>query len=258
MSFYSTMLLSFCFGAFCLGLSPLVIELNKNFASLRDTIDSNSATQVIYNLNELNTSLSPIYLYINSPGGDVMAGMEIINYMKGLQAQNRKINCIAFNAMSMAFVIFQYCSERYILHSSTLMQHQMSLSGISGKLYDINSRMTYYNTIEKELNAHQADRLKISSEAFIGKIQHDWWLHTQDILSQNGADKIVTIKCTFENYFENVTVSTLFGDITMVYSACPIISQPLKVLFSQLYPLDQRSEFLKNRSEKLNLKLKTS
>ena len=134
-----------------------LIELKKdNFVSLRDEITTESSSQLLYKLNSLNTT--PIYIYINSPGGEVIAGLEVINYIKSLQERNIEINCICHNAMSMAFAIFQYCSNRYILYASTLMQHQMSIQ-VKGKLYDINSRMKYYNMIENEINLHQASRL---------------------------------------------------------------------------------------------------
>ena len=231
-----------------LGLTTgLNIALDKNFANLRNEITSESASQVIYTLNGLNSSLPVIYLYLNSPGGDVMAGLEVINYIKSVQAQKRKVNCIAYNAMSMAFVIFQYCSETFILPSSTLMQHQMALSGIKGKLYDINSRLAYYNQVEQELNGYQAERLKMTSDEFRLKIQHDWWLYSGDIISQNGADKMVTMSCSFTNFEENVTISTFFGDVNIVYSACPLISQPLKISFSNLFPVDQRKDWMKSQ-----------
>lgn len=218
------------------------IELTKdNFVSLREAIDNDVSSVLLYRLSLLNTT--NVYLYINSPGGEVMAGLEIVNYMKSMQAQNKEINCICHNAMSMAFVIFQYCSNRYILYSSTLMQHQMSI-GIRGKLYDINSRLKYYNTIENELNLYQATRMKINVSDFIRNIQDDWWLYSSDIIKNNGADEIVSISCSFQNYQETVKVSTLFGEIKIIYSACPIVNYPIDIIFPSLYNDTDKLNFI--------------
>jgi ATP-dependent Clp protease protease subunit len=222
-----------------------LIELKKdNFVSLREMINQDSSSKLLSKLNSIETKHNTIYLYINSPGGDVMAGLEIINYIKSLQKRNKEIICIAHNAMSMAFVIFQYCSKRYILYSSTLMQYQMSL-GVKGKLYDINSRMSYLNSLELKINQDQATRLNMSLPNFTRLIQNDWWMYAEDILLNNAADKIVSIFCSFDNFDEITTVNTLFGEITIKYSACPLINYPLHINFPTLnFSEDKKSEFM--------------
>ena len=88
-------------------IEPELIEFKKdNFVSLRETINQDSSSRLLSKLNLIETKHNTIYLYINSPGGDVMAGLEIINYIKSLQRRDKQIICIAHNAMSMAFVIF--------------------------------------------------------------------------------------------------------------------------------------------------------
>ena len=226
-------------------IEPELIEFKKdNFVSLRETINQDSSSRLLSKLNLIETKHNTIYLYINSPGGDVMAGLEIVNYIKSLQTREKQVICIAHNAMSMAFVIFQYCSQRYILYSSTLMQHQMSL-GVKGKLYDINSRMSYFNSLELKINQDQATRLNMTLADFTHLIQNDWWLYAEDILLNKAADKIVSIFCSFDNFEETITTTTLFGDVTIKYSACPIINYPLQISFPTLnFSEDKKSEFM--------------
>lgn len=226
-------------------IGPELIEFKKdNFVSLRETINQDTSSRLLTKLNLIETKHNTIYLYLNSPGGDVMAGLEIINYIKSLQSRDKQIICIAHNAMSMAFVIFQYCSKRYILYSSTLMQHQMAL-GVKGKLYDINSRMSYLNSLELKINQDQATRLNISLDKFTKLIQNDWWMYSEDILLNNAADKIVSIFCSFDNFDETTTINTLFGDVAIKYSACPIINYPIHISFPTLnFSEDKKSEFM--------------
>lgn len=104
-------------------LTALSIALKKdNFVSLREAIDEGVSSRLLAKLSLIEEKHDTIYLYINSPGGEVTAGLEIVNYIKSLQERSKQVICIAHNAMSMAFVIFQYCSQRYILYSSTLMR----------------------------------------------------------------------------------------------------------------------------------------
>ena len=245
------MLLVICFLA--IPAKPELIELKKdNFVSLRETINQDSSSRLLSKLNSIENKHNVIYLYINSPGGSVIAGLEIINYIKSLQSQEKKIICIAHNAISMAFVIFQYCSERYILYSSTLMQHQMSL-GVKGKLYDINSRMSYLNSLETNINQHQATRLNLSLDNFTRLIQNDWWLYSEDILLNNAADKIVSLFCSFDNFEETTKTTTLFGDITVTYSACPMINYPLRIMFPTLnFSEEKKNEFMETHINFMN------
>jgi ATP-dependent Clp protease protease subunit len=211
-----------------------IIELKKdNFISLREPISQDSTARLLAKLNTIESKHDTLYLYINSPGGDVLAGLDIINYIKSLQQRNKKVVCIAHNAISMAFVVFQYCSLRYILYSSTLMQHQMYL-GLKGKLQEINSRMSYLNVLEAKLNKDQALRLNMSLPEFTQIIQNDWWLYGDSILDNKAADEIITFFCAFENYEETVLVNTLFGDVTIKYSACPLINYPVDIKFPAL------------------------
>jgi len=232
---------------FCLvvPVKPDLIEFKKdNFISLRETITPDSSSRLLAKLNTIENKHNTLYLYINSPGGSVMAGLEIINYIKSLQRREKQVICIAHNAMSMAFAIFQYCTERYILYSSSLMQHQMSL-GVSGKLYDINSRMVYLNRLEEKINQDQAERLKLSVANFTRLIQNDWWMYAEDILLNNAADKMVSIFCSFDNFEETVTIHSLFGEITVKYSACPSINYPIQVSFPTLnFSEEKKTEFM--------------
>lgn len=230
-----------------------LIEFKKdNFVSLRETITQYSSSKLLSNLNKIETKHDTLYIYINSPGGDVMAGLEVINYIKGLQERNKEVICIAHHAMSMAFVIFQYCSQRYILYCSTLMQHQMSLS-VNGKLYDINSRMSYLNTVETQLNLDQANRMNMTTRHFTYLIQNDWWLYSNDIITNNAADKVISISCLFENYEDTIVVNTIFGTVRIVYSACPTINYPLNIIFPSInLSEEEKNDFMKEHIHFMN------
>lgn len=197
------------------------IELSdNNFASLRGEINSITNNNVIKRLMEISPHNNKLYIFIHSEGGDVLAGLQLMNYMKTLQLQGKEIICISSTAISMAFVIMQQCSKRYVLPYSILMQHQMSLNnGISGELHKINSQTAHINSIEKELNTLQAERIGISVEEFTKMILNEWWLTSAESIENNIADEIVSFTCNFPFQIETIN--------NLEYSKCPIIATPL-------------------------------
>lgn len=69
-------------------------------------------------------SRADIDILIDSPGGSVTAGQEIINLINAVKGKKRKVNCYVLNvAASMAFQIFTQCLSRYALPGSYLLWH---------------------------------------------------------------------------------------------------------------------------------------
>lgn len=181
---YTNYFLFFCIMA-CIPLSKTkntdktIIHLtNDNFVSLRGPVTSQSIAELTSNL--LDKTDNERYIYINTNGGNVDAGMHLINVIQDLQNNNINVNCIADTAISMGFVIFQSCSKRYVLSYSTLMQHQMSLGGMKGKLLELNSYMNHVNKMEDIINKMQANRINITQKDFEEKINNDWWLTSKE------------------------------------------------------------------------------
>ena len=216
--------LLFLFIIICLSYSihGLTIKLKyNNFVSIRDTIDEDSVDYFLTKILDIESDI--IYIYINSNGGSVDNGMRIINYITTMKENNKEIICIAERAMSMSFVIFQYCSKRYITPTSILMQHQMSLS-TEGDLYNVNSRMRMMNKIEVELNKYQAMKLNMSEEKFIDLIHDDLWLFGSESIKINAADDIVNVICDFRNTYEYIRTSKY----KMKILKCPLVIGPIE------------------------------
>lgn len=77
---------------------PLIKIDKENMLVLRGQVTSQSASKII---NEMLTLKSKeMYLYIDSPGGSVLAGLEIVQVMESLQQAGVKIYTIAANAAS--------------------------------------------------------------------------------------------------------------------------------------------------------------
>ena len=156
------------------------------------------------------------------------------------------IYCIGDVAISMAFVIFQECPVRYIQKSSILMQHQMSF-GTEGPIENVKSYVEFINSIKDQAENRQAKRLQISNVLFERKILTDWWLFGENILKNKAADdEIITVSCIKELLQSDYTEThlTLFGNIKIKYSNCPLIRNPLEISFDNIKNIDNMREIL--------------
>lgn len=108
------------------------INFNKDrLIEIIDVIDEETFIRVpglIYQMSQ--TSKEPIYMMINSPGGEVVAGATVIDAMTTAQSTGIKFICgSGVMAASMAFSILAHCDERYTLKNTKLLFHPISMTG---------------------------------------------------------------------------------------------------------------------------------
>lgn len=179
--------------------SQEIITFKKNnFISINDIINDDNVNIWIRDLSKINTD--SIYIYIDSSGGSVSAGLQFIEIINWYIEQGKKINCIAKSAYSMAFVILQQCTNRYIMSSSIVMQHQISLSGLKGSLNNLVNYIDMIKEIGNNLDNKIALRLNLTVDEYKSKINNDWWLYGKSIIEANVADTIVIVGCDQELY----------------------------------------------------------
>jgi ATP-dependent protease ClpP protease subunit len=207
--------------------NTLITLDDTNSVVIRGTITDDVADEFIKTI----TLSTPKYVYIQSNGGSVMAGNRMVTQMK-----NKNLTCIAERAYSMAFVILQACKERYILPTSTVMQHQTSMSGIRGDLYAITNYLEMIHSIDRYLTKLQAERIGITNDEFNALTSVEWWLFGDDIIENNVADEIVDVECTQELVKKetHVTVRGFFGDVEITYSGCPLIKEPTDIEYKNI------------------------
>jgi ATP-dependent Clp protease protease subunit len=102
-------------------------------------------------------SKAPIQMYINSPGGDISAGMAIIDTMNFIKPEIETI-CIGMAASMGAVILSQGAKgKRMALPNSEVMIHQ-PLSGVEGQASDIVIRAEHIVKSKNKLYKMMADR----------------------------------------------------------------------------------------------------
>lgn len=107
------------------GLSKVVTVDPDRTIRVTGVIDSSTIQtgNKILRLSD-NDPDEPIYLIINSGGGSVLAGTQIITMMRIAQNRGTRIVCIVpMVAASMAFQILAECDTRYTFRYSLLLWH---------------------------------------------------------------------------------------------------------------------------------------
>src|SRR6202790_5396010 len=113
--------------------------LRDNIIFIGTPIDDNVANVVTAQLLflEAEDSAKDVYLYINSPGGSITAGMAIYDTIQFVRPDVSTI-CIG-QAASMAALLLAAgtAGKRFTLPHARVLIHQPSLGGLSGQATDI-------------------------------------------------------------------------------------------------------------------------
>ena len=114
-----------------------------------DAVANNIVAQLIY-LEGKNPD-KDIFLYINSPGGSVSAGLAIFDTINYIRCDVSTI-CVGLAASMGAFLLSSGTKgKRFALPNSEIMIHQ-PLGGVSGQASDIKIQAEHILKIKKKLN----------------------------------------------------------------------------------------------------------
>lgn len=167
-----------------------ILLTEKNSISLVGTVDEYSIQPIQDRIDELEDN-EELFIFIDSPGGSVFAGIGLVEELK---TTKKKITCIARKAISMAFSIYQACPVRLATPMGILMQHRMGL-GMQGNPDELTSRASAGSGLEHVLNLSDATRLQLTLKDFEEKIRYEYWIIGEEaILNAKAADGIVNVK----------------------------------------------------------------
>jgi ATP-dependent Clp protease protease subunit len=178
-----------------LGLGDQIYSrlLRERIIFLAGEVRDEMANQICAQLLLLSAedSEKDIYLYINSPGGSVTAGMAIYDTMHYIK------NDVATVAMGMAASMGQFLltagapGKRYATPHARILMHQ-PLGGIGGTATDIRiqaEQMAITKQTMSELNAkHTGQPL----EKIIADSDRDNWFNAKDALEYGFIDHVAT------------------------------------------------------------------
>lgn len=134
----------------------------------------------------------PIYLFINSPGGSVRAGLAMLDVMR---ASVCDINTVIYGcAASMAAIIASAGKRRYISKSSQMMVHEPLIggSGVAGSTSHFQSITNDLLKLRKELNNLLCEFSGKPYKAISKLTSKDTYLSSDECIKTGFADEIIS------------------------------------------------------------------
>ena len=134
-----------------------------------------------------------IYLYINSPGGSITAGMAIFDTMQYIKPDVSTI-CVGMAASMGAFLLVAGAKgKRFALPNSEIMIHQ-PLGGYQGQVTDINIHAQRILKIKETLNRILSERSGQPLDVIQKDTERDNFMSADEAKEYGLIDEVITKK----------------------------------------------------------------
>ena len=190
------------------GLVPMVVEqtsrgeraydiysrlLRDNIIFLGFPIDDNVANLITAQLLflEAENPERDIWIYINSPGGSITAGMAIYDTMQFVRPDITTV-CVG-QAASLGAVLMAAGAKgkRYGLPNSRFLLHQPSISGLAGQATDIDIHAREILRMRAKLNQILAEHCGQKPETISKDVERDFILDAEQAKKYGLIDEII-------------------------------------------------------------------
>lgn len=224
--------------------SKSVTLSGKNLIILNGEVNGETTSAVIAKSKELDNALggvkeslstkkTPIYLFLNTPGGSIQSGLELIEALKGL---GRPVYTVCLFAASMGWQIVQNLDDRLILKNGVMMSHHATGESIGEFGGSVKSQMENRQQLwldrVREMDEQTVKRTggKQTYESYTKEYDHEMWLTGTKSVSEGYSDRIVTVRC---DATLNGTTShhvNFFGmDVSYELDNCPLNTSPMNI-----------------------------
>ncbi len=156
--------------------------------AINDQVANLVVAQLLYLSRE--DAESGIQMYINSPGGQVYAGMAIYDTMRMIP---NKISTVAVGvAASFGTVLLAAGTkgQRYALPHATIHMHQ-PLGGAQGQASDIEIQAKEILRLKERINAILAEATGQTEEAIIRDTERDFYMSAEQAVEYGLVDKVL-------------------------------------------------------------------
>ena len=169
--------------------------LNDRIIFLADEVNDTTASLVVAQLLYLEAQDpdKDIYLYINSPGGSISAGMAIYDTMNYIKCDVSTI-CVGMAASMGAFLLSSGAKgKRFALPNAEVMIHQ-PLGGTRGQATDIKIHADHIIKIREKLNRLLSEQTGKELSVIERDTERDNFMSADEACEYGLVDKVITKK----------------------------------------------------------------
>lgn len=168
--------------------------LKDNIIFIGTPIDDNIANLVTAQLLflEAEDPEKDVYLYINSPGGSITAGMAIYDTMQFVRPDVSTI-CIGQTASMAALILAAGATnKRFALPNTRILIHQPWAGGLSGQATDIDIQAREILRLREITNQLLAQHTGQSLKKISQDVERDFIMNAQQAKEYGLVDEIIT------------------------------------------------------------------
>ena len=190
-----------------LGMVPMVIEQSGRGERAYDIYSRLLRERIVFLVGPVNDQVAnlvcaqllflesenpdkDVFLYINSPGGSVSAGLSIFDTMNFIKPDVSTL-CMGMAASMGSFLLMAGAKgKRFALPNSRVMIHQPS-GGAQGQASDIEIQAREILKTREQLNRIYADRTGQTLERIAADMERDRWMSPAEALDYGLIDKVL-------------------------------------------------------------------
>lgn len=166
--------------------------LRERIIFLAEMVESEMANRIVAQMLflEAEDPEKDIYLYINSPGGSVLAGLGIYDTMNHIRPDVCTI-CYGMAASMGAFLLGAGAKgKRSSLPSSRIMIHQPS-GGVQGQAVDIEIQAREILYLKRQINQRMANYTGRPLEQIEQDTERDFFMSAQEAVAYGLIDRVI-------------------------------------------------------------------
>ena len=193
-----------------MSLVPIVIEespkgersfdiysrlLRDRIVMVSGPIETNMANTIIAQLLFLESENpnADISMYINSPGGEVYAGLAIMNTMQYIKPNVTTIGMGVVASMASVLLAAGEKGKRFLLPDATVMIHQPS-AGTQGMITDMEISVREGQRLKKLITQKMSEFTGLKEKELFDAMERDNWMDAEAAKKFGLVDGILTRK----------------------------------------------------------------
>ncbi len=169
--------------------------LRDRIVMVSGPIETNMANTIVAQLLFLESENpnADISLYINSPGGEVYAGLAIMNTMQYIKPNVTTIGMGVVASMASVLLAAGEKGKRFLLPDATVMVHQPS-SGTQGMITDMEISVREGQRLKKLITQKMAEFTGRKEKEVFDAMERDNWMDAEAAKKFGLIDGILTRK----------------------------------------------------------------
>ena len=175
-------------------LSKEAAEAHENrIYTFYGAVSASSVSPAIKALGEWHrrSPEAPIEIIFNSPGGNVLDGLALYDFIHELRHLGTPINTVTMGmAASMGGILLQAGERRIATKNALILIHEVSM-GAGGKMSEIEDELAFGKKLQQKCLDILASRSTMTARQINTKWQKkDWWIDSDEALKLGFIDEV--------------------------------------------------------------------